>query len=207
MLTRSSRMVSKSIFFNTTSSNYLRPIYNPVQDGGGGGGGGGSGQLALIDSEFYNSLYTIEQRYGLRMAEKLYENIPNDYNSYILLYVQVQLMIKQATDYRLLILLKLAQEALQGAINSYALYGTTVTLTYDKNNLQKTISDILSGKNNNPVAAATGQLSITKKFKLANVFNAYLVIYGMPEYGVGFDPIKINFLVDALKQNGIEPYK
>lgn len=206
MIARSSRMVSKSIFFDTTSSNYFRPIYNPVQDGGGGGSGG-SGQLALIDNEFYNSLYTIEQRYGLRMAEKLYENIPNDYNSYILLYVQVQLMIKQATDYRLLILLKLAQEALQGAINSYALYGSNVSLTYDKIGLQKTISDILSGKNNNPVAAATGQLSITKTFKLANVFNAYLVIYGMPEYGVGFDPIKINFLVDALKQNGIEPYK
>ena len=141
------------------------------------------------------------------MAEKLYENIPNDYNAYILLYVQVQLMMKQVTDYRLLILLKLAQEALKGAINSYALYGTTITLTYDKNNLQKTIADILSGKNNNCVASATGNLSITKTFKLANVFNAYLIIYGMPSFGVGFDPIKINFLVDVLKQNGIEPYK
>jgi hypothetical protein len=198
------------MFFNTTSSEYARLVYNPVQQGassGGGGGSGGSGQLAIIDNEFYNSLYTIEQRYGLKMAEKLYENIPNDYNAYILLYVQVQLMMKQVTDYRLLILLKLAQEALKGAINSYALYGTTITLTYDKNNLQKTIADILSGKNNNCVASATGNLSITKTFKLANVFNAYLIIYGMPSFGVGFDPIKINFLVDVLKQNGIEPYK
>lgn len=203
-------MISRSMFFNTTSSEYARLVYNPVQQGassGGGGGSGGSGQLAIIDNEFYNSLYTIEQRYGLKMAEKLYENIPNDYNAYILLYVQVQLMMKQVTDYRLLILLKLAQEALKGAINSYALYGTTITLTYDKNNLQKTIADILSGKNNNCVASATGNLSITKTFKLANVFNAYLIIYGMPSFGVGFDPIKINFLVDVLKQNGIEPYK
>ena len=57
------------------------------------------------------------------------------------------------------------------------------------------------------VATATGQLAITKTFKLANVFNCYLIIYGMPAPGVGFDPVKINFLVKILKQNGIDPYK
>jgi hypothetical protein len=29
----------------------------------------------------------------------------------------------------------------------------------------------------------------------------------MPDYGVGFDHVKINFLVDILKSKGINPYK
>jgi hypothetical protein len=29
----------------------------------------------------------------------------------------------------------------------------------------------------------------------------------MPEFGVGFDQIKISYLIDILKQNGIDPYK
>jgi hypothetical protein len=67
----------------------------------------------------------------------------------------------------------------------------------------------LTGKNEKVVemAQASGQLNITKSFKLAPVFNYYIIIYGMPAYGVGFDPVKINFLVDILKSKGINPYK
>jgi hypothetical protein len=98
---------------------------------------------------------------------------------------------------------------LVGAINSYALYGSNVSLTLDKVGLNKTINDILTGKNEKfiEMAQATGQLTITKSFKLAPVFNYYIIIYGMPAFGVGFDPIKINFLVDVLKSKGINPYK
>jgi hypothetical protein len=57
------------------------------------------------------------------------------------------------------------------------------------------------------VVTSTGQLSVNKTFKLAPVFNLYILIYGMPEFGVGFDQIKISYLIDILKQNGIDPYK
>jgi hypothetical protein len=50
-------------------------------------------------------------------------------------------------------------------------------------------------------------LNITKSFKLASVFNNYILIYGLPKYGVGFDPAKIAFLADLLKKKGIDPYK
>jgi hypothetical protein len=33
------------------------------------------------------------------------------------------------------------------------------------------------------------------------------LIYGLPQYGVGFDPVKIAFLADLLKKQGIDPYK
>lgn len=195
---------ARNLFVNgSVTTNYNRPLYNPVI----GTGGGGSCELALIDTSQYNNLYTIEKLYGENMINKNYENIPSDYNQYIILYNQVLELIKQATDKRLIILLKLAKETLEGAINSYNLYGLNVSLTFDKTNLQNTINTILSGKNEHMVATATGQLAITKNFKLANVFNCYLIIYGLPAPGIGFDPVKINFLVKMLKQNGIDPYK
>jgi hypothetical protein len=71
------------------------------------------------------------------------------------------------------------------------------------------VNDILSNKNEKfvEVATATGQLTIVKTFKLAAVFNYYIIIYGMPAYGVGFDPTKINFLVTILEGLGVDPFK
>lgn len=205
-------VVSKSMFSGTTMVNYQRPLYNPVFNGylaAAGGGGGGVGELALITADNLDCLKVIETLYGSRMAAKVYEQIPNDYNQYIQLYVKVRKIQDKIKEPKLLILLKLAEEALVGAINSYAIYGSNVALTLDKVGLNKTIDDILSNKNEKLIemANATGQLTITKTFKLAPVFNYYIVIYGMPAYGVGFEPAKINFLVDVLQKNGINPYK
>jgi len=204
-------MTARNFFINgAVTSNYSRPLYNPVIGTAtsiGGVGGGGSGELALIDTANYNFLNMIEELYGLNMANKNYESIPNDYDKYVTLYTQVTNILYKSKDERLKVLLKLAQEALQGAINSYAIYGSNIALTYDKAGLQKLLADCESGINKKVVASATGQISITKRFKLATVFNCYLYIYGMPEAGVGFDPIKINYLVDVLRQNGIDPYK
>ena len=175
-------VVSKSMFSNTTTVNYQRPIYNPVFNGfvtTAGGGGGGIGELALITADNLDCLKVIETLYGSRMAAKVYEQIPNDYNQYIQLYVKVRKIQDKIKEPKLLVLLKLAEEALVGAINSYAIYGSNVALTLDKVGLNKTIDDILSNKNEKLIemANATGQLTITKTFKLAPVFNYYIVIY------------------------------
>jgi hypothetical protein len=201
-------MTARNFFVNASvTTNYSRPLYNPVVGTTTTGTGTGSGELALIDTVNYNFLTMIEQLYGLNMANKSYESIPNDYDKYVTLYTQVTAILNRSKDERMIVLLKLAQEALQGAINSYAIYGSNIALTYDKAGLQKLLADCESGINKKVVATATGQISITKRFKLATVFNCYLYIYGMPEVGVGFDPIKINYLVDVLRQNGIDPYK
>ena len=49
-------------------------------------------------------------------------------------------------------------------------------------------------------------MSLTQTLKLANVFNYYIMIYGMPSMGEGFDPVKVAYLVDILSSNGIDPY-
>ena len=203
-------MVSKSMFSNAVQFNKMRPLYNPVFSSQAiAAGGEGSGDLSFITADDLVSFKEIEQKYGYRIEHKLYEQIPNDYDKYIKLYVMVNKVKAKIKNDKLLTLVQIAQEALVGAINSYALYGSNVSLTLDKVGLNKTINDILTGKNEKfiEMAQATGQLSITKSFKLAPVFNYYIIIYGMPAFGVGFDPIKINFLVDVLKGKGINPYK
>lgn len=203
-------MVSKSFFYNSVQVNKMRPLYNPVFSSQAiASGSEGSGDLSFITADDLVSFKEIEQKYGYRIEHKLYEQIPNDYEKYIKLYVMVNKVKAKIKNDKLLTLVQIAQEALVGAINSYALYGSNVSLTLDKVGLNKTINDILTGKNEKfiEMAQATGQLSITKSFKLAPVFNYYIIIYGMPAFGVGFDPIKINFLVDVLKSKGINPYK
>ena len=202
---------SRSLFFNQSVSNGSRPIYNPVGSTGGGGGtgggtGGGSCELGLIDTTNYNFLNIIDVSYVQNMNSDSYADIPSDYSEYIQLYATVNSILNQASDPRLVILLKLVLHALTGALNSYSLYGSSLICAYDKTILQNTIADILSGKNKDFVTPATGQLSIKKSFKLATVFTYYIALYGMPAFGVGFDASKISFLANILKQNGIDPY-
>ena len=166
-------------------------------------------ELSLITNDNLIDLNKIYTLYSSNMARKQYENIPNDFNLYVDLYVMVEKLKSKITNNVIITLVRIVENALVGAINSYALYGYNVSLNLDKVGLKKTIDDILSGKNEKVVemAQASGQLSITKSFKLAPVFNYYIIIYGMPAYGVGFDPVRINFLVDILKSKGINPYK
>jgi hypothetical protein len=210
-------MISKSLFSNGAIVNYLRPVYDPIYTGAvstraSGGGGGfisGANDLTLITDMNLVSFKQIEQLYSSKMANKQYEQIPKDYNLYVELYVMIDQVKRKIKNNKLLTLVQIVEDALVGAINSYALYGYNISLNLDKVALKKTIDDILAGKNEKVVemAQASGQLNITKSFKLAPVFNYYIIIYGMPAYGVGFDPIKINFLVDILKSKGINPYK
>jgi len=163
-----------------------------------------------IDQTTLNTFQIIETYYGSNLKNKTYSNIPTNYQQYIDLYVIMQNLLSTTTNTNVLLILKLVQEALIGAINAFALYSQTTVLQIDNTNLQNTINTILSNKNDRTIAtqpANTGQMTITKTFTLAAVFNYYIVIFGMPEYGVGFDPVKISFLVNILKNMGIDPYK
>jgi hypothetical protein len=200
----------KSMFSNLAVATVNRPIYNPVSLGQGtaGGGGAGADDLALITSSYYNTLRIIEGFYGQNMANKEYYNIPNNYDQYVQYYVLLETIQSKIKNSTLALLIKYAQDTLIGAINSYTLYGNNIVLQLDKTNLQQQVQTILSNKNQQVVEVAntTGQLTITRSFTLAPVFNYYILFFGMPAFGVGFDPSKIAFLVDILNQNGINPY-
>lgn len=212
--------VSKSFFTNAVIPLVNKTMTVPVSvvsgiNAGGGGGAsfgssaGGANELDnVLTTSYVNSLNTISKLYGENMANKNYESIPNSYQQYLELYMVLQQIQSKIKNQNLLLLLKLTQETLVGAINSYTIYGDNVVLRLDKTYLQGQIDTILSQQNQRVVelATSTGQLTITKTFKLAAVFNYYILIYGMPAYGVGFDPAKISYLVDILTKRGIDPY-
>lgn len=190
-------MASKSMFLNQSSET--KSLFNPVI---------GAGDLALLDKLNYNYLTTVEQQYGANLFNGTYEKIPNNYKLYMNLYVSVSNILDSATDYRMIMLMTLVRELLAGAFKSLNIYGSSVLLQADKINLQQQIQDILSNKNvkNIDTVGATGQLSVTKSFKLASVFNYYIIVYGLPTPGIGFDPIKVSYLAELLKNNNIDPF-
>jgi hypothetical protein len=199
-----SNSTSKSMFSNSLVLSSSRYLYNPISTYSGT-----SSDLDIITSSHIYSLEIIEKFYTSNMSNKTYEMIPNNYNQYIQLYMILNKLQKTIHNSKLLLLLNIIREGLVGSINSYTIYGENISLRLDKRNLELKVDEILSNKNVKMVnmSNTSGQMSIKKTIKLAAVFNYYILIYGMPEYGVGFDPIKISYLVDILKQRGIHPYK
>ena len=199
-----SNSTSKSMFSNSMALASSRYLYNPISTYSGT-----SSDLDIITSSHISSLEIIEKFYTSNMSKKSYEMIPNNYNQYIQLYMILNKLKRSITNDKLLLLLNIIREGLVGSINSYTIYGENISLRLDKRNLELKVDEILSNKNVKMVnmSNTSGQMSIKKTIKLAAVFNYYILIYGMPEYGVGFDPMKISYLVDILKQRGIHPYK
>jgi len=159
---------------------------------------------------YYQDLDYVEKAYGHPLAVRNYPVIPTDYERFIELYNLLIAISEKTTNPNMLLLLKLSVDALEGATNAYNLYGQTLALQIDKINIQNRLADVLSNKNEqvtNIPSQTQGQLAITQTFTLAPVFNYYILIFGIPVYGVGFDPSKISFLVGVLSSMGINPYK
>jgi len=205
---------SKSLFTNSTVFSNTRSLIDPISLGiystasGGGDGGATSDVLDFLTSSYLSILRIIETQYGANMANKTYENIPSNYNNYTELVSNLKIIQTKTTNSTLTLLLKIAEETLVGAVNSYALYGANLLLQVDKSNLEKRVNDILTDKNTKLVenTFSYSNMSVQKTFKLAAVFNYYIMIYGLPVQGVGFDPVKISFLVNILTEKGIDPY-
>jgi len=203
--------VSKSLFTNSVVFSNTRSLINPItltlstttittstED-----------VLDFLNSSYISILRIIETQYGANMANKTYENIPSNYDDYTNLVADLKIVQSKTNNSTLTLLLKIAEDTLIGSVNSYALYGDNLLLQIDKTTLEKRIDDILTDKNTVAVenTLSSSSMSLQKSFKLAPVFNYYIMIYGLPVAGVGFDPIKINFLVDILTEKGIDPYK
>jgi hypothetical protein len=165
--------------------------------------------LNLI-TPYYGDFDYVEKAYGQPLANRKYQLVPTDYARFIELYNLIVDISAKTTNPNMLLLLKLSIDALEGATNAYNLYGQTLALQVDKINLQNRFNDVLSNKNEQVTeipSQTQGHLAITQTFTLAPVFNYYILIFGIPVYGVGFDPSKISFLVGVLSTMGINPYK
>ena len=140
---------SKSIFTNSTVFSNTRSLIDPISLGiystsSSGGGGTTLDVLDFLTSSYLSILRIIETQYGANMANKTYENIPSNYNNYTDLVANLKIIQTKTTNSTLTLLLKIAEETLVGAVNSYALYGDNLLLQVDKSNLEKRVNDIRS---------------------------------------------------------------
>ena len=73
------------------------------------------------------------------------------------------------------------------------------------NERQKKVDEILSGKNEIKAmhGDVCGEFVIAKTFKLAPLYSYYIHLYGMPAFGVGFDPKKLQLVKAILSKHGI----
>lgn len=145
--------------------------------------------------------------YTTFLANRQYQSISNDLNKSLLLYDEVYQQKAKATNSNLLILLQITMDGIQGTMNAYTLYTQNISLTLSNIILEKKIDDILSGKNEtNAISDTCGQFTATKTFVLAPLFSYYIMMYGLPAFGVGFDPEKLALILKVLAANGIDPY-
>jgi hypothetical protein len=177
--------------------------------GGGGttGGGGSTGGTVLFNANTITALDIIQLNYVKKMADRNYLGIPNSMEEYLLLNNIVANEITSQTNANLRRLLQLANDAMSGALHSKTLNSDNTDLNLQNLLLNRRIDDILSGKNEVKAMGSTeGEFVITKTFKLAPLYSYYIYLYGMPAYGVGFDPAKLTILATMLQKYNINPY-
>lgn len=176
----------------------------------GGGGGAGSGGICTVqlNPNTVPVLDVIYLNYVKNLANRLYPNIPMSEEEYLLLYGIVANEIANQTNSNLIKLLKLAMDAMTGARHARTLNEDNVDLNLQVLLLNRKIDDILSKKNEVVAMGSTaGEFVITKTFKLAPLYSYYIYLYGMPAYGVGFDPSKLTILAAMLQKYNINPYR
>lgn len=145
--------------------------------------------------------------YTTFLANRQYQSISTDLNKSLILYDEIYQQKATATNSNLLILLQITMDGIQGTMNAYTLYTQNISLTLNNIILEKKIEDILSGKNEkNAMSDTCGQFTATKTFVLAPLFSYYIMMYGLPAFGVGFDPEKLATILKVLTSNGIDPY-
>lgn len=147
----------------------------------------------VINSSQLAALEQIYESYTLLLADKSFETIPTNYAKYNALLTQLKSI--QITDSNLELLIQITENSLTGSMNVGALYTSYAYNEIKVALLNKRIREILSDKNTQQAATnVSGQFTATQTFTMAPIFSYYVYLYGLPEYGVGFDPAKMAFL-------------
>jgi len=149
----------RNIFDAVNYSFYARPPAVQYED--------------LITANQISTLQTVYNTYVTMLASRTYEKIPSNYQQYIqLLNILKNTHIR---DYRLQMLIYIAENALVGSINANTLYQR---YAYDEIKvalLNKRIQEILSDKNTITTTASTsGQFAAIVTFMVAPIFSYYV---------------------------------
>jgi hypothetical protein len=195
-------MYSKSLLTQTVRVGN-RSFINPIT---GSSGVDFDGQTTFTN-ETYLALKAIQELYTFNMASKNYENIPVDYNRFLHLYRIVHTTYQRITNASLRLLFQITEEGLIGAIQSFDLNYVNNELVQRNSELQTTINQLISGINvRSAIKTDIGNVSLQKTFTLAPLFSYYIMLYGMPESGVGFNQDKLANLLYIMEKNNIDPY-
>jgi hypothetical protein len=190
-------MFSKSLF--NRNVNMERSVLNPV---------GVANSQFILTASTIEAVKAVQEFYTMNLADRKYDKIPQDYQKFLHLFNTVTTSYNKVSNKDIKTLLKVTQEGLQGAMNAYGLNVTVTDLTFKNTLLQNTINDMISGKNvKSAFSSSAGQFTIKKSFTLAPLFSYYIMLYGMPEPGAGFDQHKLSVLLEVLERNFINPYK
>jgi hypothetical protein len=151
------------------------------------------------------TLTKIENNYVVKMANREYTSIPNDMFGYLTLSDTMLTSIAGQKNSNLKLLLQIALDGLTGALNSKSLSAENAELEINVAMLQKKVDEILSSKNEIKAmhGDVCGEFVIAKTFKLAPLYSYYIHLYGMPAFGVGFDPKKLKLVQAILAKHGI----
>jgi hypothetical protein len=164
--------------------------------------------LITFPTDIVLKLKTCMLSYTKNMAERKYSSIPTDISTYIELLLRLSEYTKNNSNDNLITLFTIATQGLTGSMNANFLFNENLELTVKIALLNKKIEEILSNKNNKSIldTTVTGGFTAKRTFKLAPLYSFYISIFGLPVYGVGFDPVKLQILLKILNDNGIKPY-
>lgn len=202
----SRKFASKSMFSSTMVGFETKSMINPV--GKLYTSKVGNNTILLTRDELI-ALTAIQTLYTSKMASKEYQHIPTDFSQYLKLRNLANNSVsKHKKNAALSILFQITVDAITGAINSYGLNTSNTETKIQNLYLQKTIEEIISGVNvQNAFHETSGTLSMQQSFQLAPLFRYYIKLYGLPEPGVGFDPVKLSVVLTAMENSGIDPYR
>jgi len=188
--------MSKSIF-GTVQYSTKRTIINPI------------GDTPFSNTRMDDHVQTfrnIEQKYTRLVADKKYDEMSADIIEYSNLYDNISKMVLRSRDKNMQLLLTITKQGLMAAIHAFHLHASNVELQVKTVALQNRVHTILSDKNTNSVMdTMSDTMSLTKTVALAPLYSYYIVLFGVPDDG--FDPVKINQIMEVLKQYNIDPFQ
>lgn len=183
-------MVNVAIFSNISSisnkTTYGTSVVNSITD------------INAITVQQLTALQEVQRSYTVYLAGKQFQNISSNYGNYINLLSVLNSI--NVVDPKLQILIKIAIEGLTGSINSISIFNQYAFKELAMIELNKRITDILSERNR--IAAmntVTSTMSAVKTINFSPLFSYYISLYGMPRYGIGFDPAKLAFIQNMKK--------
>ena len=148
-----------------------------------------------------NAIKQIHDMYSIMLSSRSYDKIPSNYEQYMCLIATLETI--PFSDSTIKLLLMIVEKTLIGCMNVHTLYQNSMYNSLQILLLNNQIDDILNNKNTKNVIAdksnISGQFTVQQTFKLSKFYSYYIYLYGMPEFGVGFDPVKLLFLKKSLE--------